>query len=115
MIITIGSHGRRRRDTAALLSHLAKQHGQRSRVVAIGNAPVRDAAVALRFMEVMRDGSRATIAFHHLTINPTRSLTVHELDELLARCLAALGAQGHAYVLLNHSANPRATATSAKN
>src|SRR3546814_928549 len=113
MIITIGSHGRRRRDTAALLSHLAKQHGQRSRVVAIGNAPVRAAAVALRFMEVMRDGSRATIAFHHLTINPTRSLTENELDELLDRILAALGAKGHAYVVWKHSEKPRATADGA--
>ena len=91
MIITTTRHGRSRADTRALLSHLTKEGDQKSRVIAIGNAPVRTAADAFRYMEAMRDGSHASVAFHHITLSPTRLLTPTERDAMVRRVLEALG------------------------
>lgn len=107
MIITIVAHGRRRRDTAALLAHLSVTTGQRSRVVSMANVTGRDAAEAMRTMERLRDGSAAEIAFHHLTINPVRRLSDGERDEAVRRIVAALGAADHPRVLWEHDGKAR--------
>ena len=72
MILTAVRHGRTPRDARNLIAHLSKDVGQESRVVRIGGVPVPDADAACGYMAAMRDGSMATVAFHHLSISPSR-------------------------------------------
>lgn len=108
MILTTTRHGRTARDARALGAHLNKQIAQESRVVAIENAPCRDADEALRYMQALRDGSRATTAFHHVTISPRGPLTDAQRDEAVCRVADALGAADHAFILWEHSEKRRA-------
>jgi hypothetical protein len=109
VILTTTRHGRSGKDARALAAHLAKDAGQESRVVAIGNCPVSDSDQALRYMQAMRDGSQATVAFHHITINPAKPLTDDQRDEAVQRVLAAFGAEDHAHVVWEHAEKRRAT------
>lgn len=106
MILTTTRHGRTGRDTRYLLAHLAKQDGQHSRVVTVA-APVAMATEALAYMEALRDGSNAKVAYHHVSLNPSASLADEQRDEAVARILFALGAEDHAYVLWEHSGKDR--------
>lgn len=106
MILTTTRHGRTRRDTRYLLAHLSRQVGQRSRVVYVA-APVATAPEALRYMEAMRDGSRATVAYHHISLSPSVPMTDDQRDDAVARILASLGAEDHAYVVWEHSGKDR--------
>jgi hypothetical protein len=107
MIITTKRHGRTRRQAGSLLRHLSKQEGQRSRVVAIEGAPVSTPQAALNYMQAMRDGSRARVAFHHIVIAPSRPLTDDQRDEAVRIVLLAMGAQDHAHALWEHAEKPR--------
>lgn len=106
MIVTTTRHGRTARDTKFLLAHLSKQDGQVSHVVHIG-APVSTEAEALAYMQALRDGSRATVAFHHITLSPSAQLTDEQRAEAVARVLAAMGAEHHAHVVWEHSEKAR--------
>lgn len=106
MIVTTTRHGRTRRDARYLLAHLSRQDVQRSRVVHVG-APVADERAALDYMQALRDGSRATVAFHHLSLSPGQSLTDGQRDEAVRRVLAAMGAEDHAHVVWEHAEKPR--------
>lgn len=106
MIVTTTRHGRTRRDTRSLLAHLSSQRGQVSRVVHVA-APVAGAADALAYMEALRDGSRATVAFHHISLSPGEALTDGQRDEAVTRLLSALGAEDHAHVVWEHSQKAR--------
>lgn len=108
MIITTVAHGRTRRDSRNLLRHLAKTTGQTVRLIGMDNVLGRDAAEAVRSMEVMRDGSRAEVAFHHLTLSPRERLTDEQRDTAVARILTALGAEDHGWVLIEHDEKKRA-------
>lgn len=106
MIITTTRHGRTRRDTRYLLAHLGRQVDQHARVVRVG-APVATTPEALRYMEALRDGSRATVAYHHISLSPSKPLTDDQRDEAVARILSAMDAEDHAHVLWEHSGKPR--------
>lgn len=106
MIVTTTRHGRTKRDTRYLLAHLSKEQGQRSRVVHIA-APTATAPEALDYMSTLRDSSRATVAYHHITLSPDTPLTDEQRDEAVARVLAALGAEDHAHVVWEHSEKGR--------
>ena len=109
MIITTTRHGRTRRDVRNLQAHLEKSVDQEARVVGIGGVALSHADDALRYMEAMRDGSRAEVAMHHVTISPTRPLDAGERDEAVRRVLAAMGAEDHPWILWEHSEKARAT------
>jgi hypothetical protein len=106
MILTTTRHGRSARDTRYLLAHLSGEDRQRSRVIEIA-APAASAADALSYMEALRDGSRATVAFHHLSLNPSELLTDEQRDETVRRTLTILGAEDHAHVVWEHSEKKR--------
>ncbi|TGS40707.1 hypothetical protein EN824_21095 [Mesorhizobium sp. M8A.F.Ca.ET.181.01.1.1] len=106
MIVTTVRHGRTARDTQYLLAHLSKEQGQRSRVVHVA-APTGTAPEALTYMEALRDGSRATVAYHHISLNPSEALTDDQREEAVVRVLAAMGAEDHAHVVWEHSEKPR--------
>ncbi|MDX8480785.1 hypothetical protein RFN28_20290 [Mesorhizobium sp. VK24D] len=103
--------GRTRRDTRYLLAHLSRQDNQRSRVIEIAAPVVTDEAAALDYMSALRDGSRATVAFHHLSLSPSQPLTHEQRDEAVARVLSALGAEDHARVVWEHAGKGRRVAT----
>lgn len=107
MIITTVRHGRTKRDTKNLVAHLRKEIGQTSRVVKIGNAVLSNVDDAVRYMEMMRDGSFATVAMHHITISPVRCMSPEQIDETVRRILAAFGAEDHPYVLFEHDGKAR--------
>jgi hypothetical protein len=109
MIITSTRHGRTRRDTRQLLAHLSKQMGQEARVSRIGNVPLSNADDAVRYMEQLRDASRATVSCHHVTLNPSIDLTPDQEREMVDRVLAAYGAEDHAFVVWTHSEKDRAS------
>lgn len=106
MILTTVRHGRNRRDTRYLLAHLSRQDGQRSRVVHVA-APVASAPEALEYMSALRDGSRATVSYHHISMSPAASLTDEQRDEAVTRALTALGAEDHAHVVWEHAGKGR--------
>jgi hypothetical protein len=110
MILGTKRHGRTRRDTANLIAHLEKATGQTVELVAIDNSPGETLREALRGMEILRDGSRAEIAFHHLHISPRHALTPDQRNTAVARILHALGAEDHAWALVRHSEKGRASA-----
>ncbi|MBP0441511.1 relaxase/mobilization nuclease domain-containing protein, partial [Tianweitania sediminis] len=107
MILTTKRHGRTGRDVRNLKSHLSKQVDQVSRVVGIGGVPVSDADAALAYMEAMRDGSRALIGMHHITISPSLRLDEVQRNETVRRILSAMGAEDHAWVLWEHDGKAR--------
>lgn len=106
MIVTTTRHGRTRRDARYLLAHLSRRDVQRSRVVHVG-APVADERAALDYMQALRDGSRATVSFHHLSLSPGQPLTDEQRDEAVRRVLAAMGAEDHAHVIWEHAQKRR--------
>jgi len=109
MIVGTVSHGRTRRDTANLVRHLEKTAGQTTRLVAMDNLAARDLREGLQAMEILRDGSRAEVAFHHITISPRHRLTDEQRDEAVARILTALKAEDHPWVLIEHDEKQRAS------
>lgn len=106
MILTTIRHGRTKRDTRYLLAHLSRQEAQRSRVVHVA-APVTTAPEAMDYMSALRDGSRASVAYHHISLSPSAPLTDEQRDEAVARVLSALGAEDHAHVVWEHSGKDR--------
>jgi len=102
MIITAVRHGRTRRDVVALQTHLTSQRGQRARILATGALPVSDVAAGFRFMEAMRDGSRARVSMQHLSINPRSHVSPEQALEAVRRILDAYGAHGHPWMLFEH-------------
>lgn len=106
MILTTTRHGRTRRDCRHLLAHLSSEKGQRSCVIEVA-APVRTADEALEYMQALRDGSRASVAFHHLSLSPSAPLSDRQRDEAVRRVLAAMEAEDHAFVVWEHSGKHR--------
>lgn len=106
MIVTTTRHGRSARDARYLLSHLSQKDGQISRVVTIA-APVFSEVDALTYMQALREGSRADVAFHHLSLSPSAPLTDAQREEAVARILSAMGAEDHAHVVWEHSGKLR--------
>lgn len=102
MILVARRHGRSPRDVRYLASHLAKTHGQTSRVVSIGNCPLTEPNDAMRYMQAMRDGSHARVAMHHIAISPRNRLTDTQRDDVIRRILTAFDAEDHAYVVWEH-------------
>lgn len=107
MIITTVRHGRTKRDTKNLLAHLRKEIGQTSRVVKIGNVALSNADDAAAYMEMMRDGSFADVAMHHIAISPVVRMSPEQIDDAVGRILVALGAEDHPYVLFEHDGKAR--------
>lgn len=104
MILTTRRHGRDRRATKALLAHLSKMRGQTVEIAMISNTVATEPRAALRMMERARDAhARAGVAFHHVTLSPTRGLSEPELREAVARVLDRLGASAHAHVVWRHT------------
>ncbi|TXM87547.1 hypothetical protein FV219_25815, partial [Methylobacterium sp. WL122] len=112
MIFTIQAHGRTRGDTKALVAHLEKtEAGQVVEVIRIAGSPAGDMGGAFADFERIRDGSRATIALQHLTLNPGQPWTAAQRDRTVARILKALGGEAHGFVLVAHRNKPRSCGT----
>jgi hypothetical protein len=107
VILTTTRHGRSARDVRNLKAHLSKELDQVSRVAAIGNVPLSDADSVLAYMEAMRDGSRATVAMHHIAISPLTRMNEAQRDETVRRILGAMGAEDHAWILWEHDGKAR--------
>jgi hypothetical protein len=71
MIITYSKHGRTPRDSKNLIAHLLKAENETIEILEIGNSVAQDLAGVVKDMEILRDGSSARAAFHHLSINPS--------------------------------------------
>lgn len=106
MIINTRRHGRTVKDAKLLLAHLSKQDDQMSRVLRI-SAPASSANEALSYMQALRDCSRATVAFHHISLSPSQPLNEVQRDKAITRVLAALGADDHAHVVWEHAGKAR--------
>jgi len=107
MILTTTRHGRTKRDVRNLKAHLDASVGQEARVVAIGNVPLSNADDVMSYMQAMRDGSRADVSMHHITISPMNRLDDAQRDEAVQRILSAMDAEDHAYVLWEHDGKAR--------
>ncbi|WP_271529062.1 hypothetical protein [Bradyrhizobium sp. CCBAU 25338] len=103
MIITISKHGRTRRDGAQLVQHLLKPENEAIEVLEIGNCAATDIEGVIRDMELLRDSSKATAGFHHLSISPRRDCTKDELRACANRTRLELDPEGErAYVIIRH-------------
>lgn len=76
MIITTEKHGRNAADREYLIAHLMNLEDNAFVLVAeIGNSAAADLAGVVKDMEILRDGSEATCAFHHITVDPAHDHT----------------------------------------
>jgi len=89
MIISYSKHGRTPSDSANLITHLWKPENAIIKILAIGNSVASDLPGVVKDMEILRDGSGAKAAFHHLSISPSINYT----DEKLLSAAHALRAE----------------------
>lgn len=102
MIITQNRHGLFHDDGDILHDYVFRDELKPPRLVGVFNIIGETPCRAMRAMEMMRDASRASIAFQHITINPKHSLSEQQRDLAVSRVLEALGAEKHGYVLVEH-------------
>jgi len=108
MIITQNRHGLAPDEGDILHDYVFRDEVKPPQLVGVFNIIGETPGRAMRAMELMRDASRASIAFQHITINPKYNLSEHQRDLAVSRVLEALGAEEHGYVLVEHFKN-RAT------
>lgn len=80
MITTYSKHGRTSQDGAKLVAHLLKPENVSIEVLGIGNSVATDLVGIVRDMEILRNGSSAKAAFHHLSINPSIDYSDRQLS-----------------------------------
>lgn len=102
MIITQNRHGLSPDDGDILNDYVFRDELKPPRLVGVFNMIGRTPKLAMRAMEMMRDASRASIAFQHITINPKYNLSEQERDLAVSRILEVLDAEEHGYVLVEH-------------
>lgn len=79
MITTYSKHGRTSQDGARLTAHLLKPENVSIEILGIGNSVAADLAGVVKDMELLRNGSSARAAFHHLSINPSIDYSKEQL------------------------------------
>jgi hypothetical protein len=67
---TTSKHGRSARDCRNLVRHLNKLENDFSKVLEIGNSAAVDLEGVIEDMVILKDGSVAIAALHHVTVNP---------------------------------------------
>ena len=102
MIITQNSHGLAPDEGDILHDYVFRDELKPPRLVGVFNMIGRTPKLAMRAMEMMRDASRASIAFQHITINPKHNLSEQQRDQAVSRVLEILDAEEHGYVLVEH-------------
>jgi len=102
MIITQNPHGLVADDGDILHDYVFRDELKPPRLIGVFNIIGETPCRAMRAMEMMRDASRASIAFQHITINPKHNLSEQQRDLAVSRILDALGAEDHGYVLVEH-------------
>jgi len=102
MIITQNRHGLAPDEGDILHDYVFRDEVKPPRLVGVFNIIGQTPGRAMRAMELMRDASRASIAFQHITINPKYNLSEHQRDLAVSRILEVLGADDHGYVLVEH-------------
>lgn len=102
MIITHDPHRPGSGSREVLHDYILRSDGMPPVVIGVFNTIGKTPAEAMRCMELMRDASRASIAFQHITINPRHNLSEHQRDLAVSRILRMLGAEDHSYVLVEH-------------
>jgi hypothetical protein len=104
VIVTTSKHGRTSDDSANLIEHLFKPENASVEVLEIGNSVATDLAGAIRDMEVLRDGSKASAAFHHASINPSQNCSKKQLLEAANRVRLELDPDGQrVYAVVCHT------------
>lgn len=82
MILTCSKHGRTKRDTANLCTHLYKSENDFVILAELGNTAAADLKGALRDMEILRDGAvPGAAAFRHFALSPATNRTNAEILE----------------------------------
>jgi hypothetical protein len=79
MIMTYAKHGRSARDSANLIVHLGKPENIVVKILAIGGSVATDLPGVIADMELLRDGSGAKSAYHHLSFSPSIDYTEEQL------------------------------------
>src|SRR5665213_80541 len=70
MNYTTSKHGRSTRDCRNLITHLNKPENHFSKILEIGNTAACDLNGVIEDMVILKNGSSALAAFHHVTISP---------------------------------------------
>lgn len=100
MIITTRRHGRKPRDVRNLFNHLMR--GEDAEVVGIGGVALSNAEAVLNYMQAMRNGTRASVSLHHITLSPEEEIDDVQRDQMVRETLKSLGAEDHAWLLWHH-------------
>lgn len=104
MIITTSKHGRTTQDCVTLNSHLLKKENKEIKILEIGNSVATDLHGVIQDMQLLRNGSKATCAFHHISINPNRDCTDAELLACVNLVRRELDPEGERpYVAIAHT------------
>ncbi|MBB3915573.1 relaxase/mobilization nuclease domain-containing protein [Rhizobium fabae] len=99
MIGGIGRHGRTKRDSRNLATHLLKESGA---TVEIVNSVAPDLRAVMSDMELARDGTTADAAFLHVFISPSRDMSRDELRQAGELVLRHFGAEEHQTAFVYH-------------
>lgn len=99
MIGGIGRHGRTKRDSRNLATHLLKESGA---TVEIVNSAAPDLRAVMSDMELARDGTTADAAFLHVFISPSRDMSRDELRQAGELVLRHFGAEEHQAAFVYH-------------
>ncbi|MEP0452959.1 relaxase/mobilization nuclease domain-containing protein [Roseibium sp.] len=76
--------------------------GEDAEVVAIGGVPLSTAEDVLNYMQAMRNGTKASVSLHHITLSPEKEIDDIQSHQMVRETLKSLGAEDHAWVLWHH-------------
>jgi hypothetical protein len=95
-------------DARRLNEHLWKDQGQRPELSETRHLYVADTLAGMRVMQALQRGSRAQIAFWHIIVSPTTTLSGSDRTRVADLIISELKAEDHPLMILSHNEKPRA-------
>jgi hypothetical protein len=96
-------------DARRLNEHLWKDEGgQRPELSETRHLYAADTLAGMRVMQSLQRGSRAKIAFWHISVSPTTTLDASDRTRVVNLIIRELKAEAHPLIVLSHNEKPRA-------
>jgi hypothetical protein len=96
-------------DARRLNEHLWKDEGgQRPELSETRHLYAADTLAGMRVMQSLQRGSRAKIAFWHLSVSPTTTLDASDRTRVVNLIIRELKAEAHPLIVWSHNEKPRA-------
>jgi hypothetical protein len=95
-------------DARRLNEHLWKSAAQRPELSETRHLYVADTLAGIRVMQSLQRGSRAQIAFWHISLSPTTTLNASDRTRVVNLIITELKAEAHPLIVVSHNDKPRA-------